>query len=63
MALVTSHDRDLIALDGSLQDRRRLALDHPGSQLAGHPLHIVFVQLQLLGDLGVGQAQPYSIGT
>jgi len=57
------HDIHLIALDGSLQARRLLALDHPGAQLAGHALHIVFVQVQLLRDLCVGQVQPHEIQT
>jgi hypothetical protein len=29
MSFVARHDIDLVTLDGFLEDRRRLALDHP----------------------------------
>ena len=51
MSFVTGHDIHLIALDNFLQDRLRLARNHTLSQLPGHSVHVIFVAIQLLGDL------------
>ena len=55
VSLMTRHDIDFVTLDGILEDRRGLTLNHPVSKLIGHTLHIVFVEIQLLGNLGVRQ--------
>ena len=51
MSFVTRHDIDFIALNGPLEDCRRLAFDDPLSQLRGHSLHVIFIEIQFLGNL------------
>lgn len=60
---MTGHDIDLVALYVPRQDGVRLAGNNPLSQLLGHPLHIVWVQPQLVGNLGIRQVQTHEIQT
>jgi hypothetical protein len=47
------HHIDLVAFHFPGQDRVGLAGDDPLAQLLGHPLHVIHVQSQLLGNLGI----------
>jgi len=58
---VARHDIDFVTLYGFLEDRLRLAIDHPLSQLIGHSLHVIFVEIQFPGNLGVREVQPHEI--
>jgi hypothetical protein len=40
---------------------RWLAYNYALAQLAGHLLHIVYIQVQFLGDLAIGQIEPHEI--
>ena len=51
---MAGHDIDLVAFHVSRQNRFGLAGDDAVTQVLGHPLHVVWIQPQLLGDLGVG---------
>lgn len=63
MPLVTGHDVHFITFHFSRQDRFRLAADDPAPELFGHPLDVIWVHAQLLGDLRVGQVQSHEIQT
>ena len=54
---------NLIAFHFPRQGRFGLAGDDPLAQLLGHPLHVIRVQPQLLGDLGIRQVQHNEIQT
>ena len=53
-SFMAGHDIDLVAFHVSRQNRFGLAGDDAVTQVLGHPLHVVWIQPQLLGDLGVG---------
>ena len=52
---------DLITFNRFIQGHFRLAGNHTLAQLVCHVLDITRVQLQLLGDLAVGQVKPHEI--
>ena len=56
---MTGHHGPLIAFHLARQSRFRLASHDPVPQWLGHPLRVVRVQAQLLGNLGIGQIQPH----
>jgi hypothetical protein len=60
---MTGHHVHLIAFHLTRQDRFRLAGDDPFSQLLGHPLHVVRVQAQFLGNLAIRQIQSHEVQT
>jgi len=51
LSFVTGHDIDFIALDGPLEDCRRLAFHDSLAPLRGHGLYVIFVEIQFLGNL------------
>lgn len=53
MALVSGDHVNLVALHLTRQARGRLAGDDARAQLRGHPLRIVLIQTQFVGDLEV----------
>ena len=55
------HDVDLIAFDLAGQDDWGLVLDDALPQLRAHPLGVIGVEVQLAGDLLVGEVQPQEI--
>lgn len=61
MSLVARHDIDFVTLDSFLENRRWLTIDHPLPQLRGHSLHVIFVEIQFPGNLGVREVQPHEI--
>jgi hypothetical protein len=56
-----SHHIDLITFDLAIELHLRLADHHPLAQLAGHLLNITRIQIQLLGDLTVGEVESHEI--
>ncbi len=60
---MTCHHIDFIALDLTAQPRRGLALHNALAQLAGHLLHVILVQVQLAGNLLVGEVESHQIQT
>src|SRR5512143_4157106 len=50
-----------IALDLPRQVRLRLMHHHAGTQLLGHPVHVILIQPQLACDLLVGKIQPHPV--
>src|SRR3954451_3394847 len=61
MALVPGHDVDLVALDLAAEGDLGLPQDHPLPQRGRHPLGVVGVEVELLGDLLVGEVQPHEV--
>lgn len=55
------HHIDLVAFYFPHQGGFGLAGDDALTQWLGHLLHIVRIQPQLLGDLGIRQVQPHKI--
>ena len=55
------HDRDLIAFDLAAERDLGLALHDPLPELGGHLLGIIGVEVQLLGDLCVGEVQAHEV--
>ena len=53
MSFMTRHHVYLVAFHLTRQARFRLAGDDPCAQLLGHPLHVVRIQAQFLGNLGI----------
>ena len=58
---MTSHHVDLVAFHLPRQDRFGLTGDDPFPELFSHPLYIVRIQAQLVGELRVRQIQPHEI--
>jgi hypothetical protein len=61
MALMSGHHIDFVALDLPFQHDRRATLDDPLTELADHRPGVVFVDVQLLGDLQSREVQPHEI--
>ena len=55
------HNVNLVAFDLARQHHRRLFGQNPLTQLSGHVLRAVRVQLQFLSDLRIRQIQPQEI--
>ena len=55
------HDVDFVAFDLACEDNRGLALDDALPQPRAHPLGVIGVEVQLAGDLLVGEVQPQEI--
>jgi len=58
---VPGHHVHLVALDLAAERNLGLALDDPLTELGGHHLGIVGVDVQFLGDLLVGEIQPHEV--
>ena len=63
MTLMSRHHIDFVAFDFSRKRRRRLFGNDALTQLPGHLLNIVFVQVQFLSNLLIRQIQPHEIQT
>ena len=60
---MTSDEVDLVAFDLARQDRDGLREHDAIAQLPPHALHVVLVEVELLGDLPVGNIQPHQVQT
>src|SRR5262249_19555271 len=63
MALMPGHDIDLVAFDFTFENDRGLVIDDALPQLRAHALGIVRIEVQLAGDLLIGEVQPQEIQT
>ena len=61
MALVPGHHVHLVALDLTAERHLGLAPDDALTELGGHHLGVIGVDVQLLGDLLVGEVQPHEV--
>ncbi len=52
---------DLVTFDRFIELHLRLADHHPLAQLVSHLLNIARIQIQLPGDLTVGEIEPHEI--
>jgi hypothetical protein len=62
MSFVTRDDVDLVAFHLPGQHGFALALNDPRAQLLGHPLNVVRIQAEFLGDLCVRWLFGISVG-
>ena len=60
---MTGHYIHLVAFPLSRQERFGLAGDDPFPERFCHPLYIVQIQAQLVGNLGIRQIQSHEIQT
>ena len=51
MPFVAGHDLDLVAFDGAFELRLRFEIDHAGTQVDGHLMDIILVQIKFLREL------------
>jgi hypothetical protein len=58
---MSGDDVDLITLDLTGEDNLRLPSDDPFPQLGGHPLGVVGIQIEFLGDLLIREVQPHEV--
>ena len=63
MAFVAGDDVDLITLDKALERRFRFQVNDTATQLSGHLLNIIFVEIEFFRDLLVRQVEPHQIQT
>src|SRR5262249_50000372 len=61
VALVSGHDVNLVALDLAAEPHLRLPPDDPLPQHGRHPLGVVWVEVESLGDLLVGEVQAHEV--
>jgi len=61
MALVPGHDVDLVALDLAAELHLRLPLNDPLPQHGRHPLGVVGIEVEFLGDLLVREVQAHEV--
>ena len=61
MSLMSGDDVDLVAFDRAGENDLGLVLDDALPQLRAHPLGVVGIEIQLAGDLLVGEIQPEEI--
>src|SRR4051812_36631231 len=59
--LVPRYHVDLVDLDLTPKDHRRELGGEPAAQLLGHELHVGLAQVQLPGDLPVGEVEPHQV--
>jgi len=63
MALVAGDHIHFVTLNLTAEHRLGLVDHHALAQLLGHALNIILVQIQLPGDLLIGQVQSHEIQT
>ena len=63
MTLMSCYHIDFVAFDFPRKRHRRLLGDDAFTQLLGHLLNVVFVQVQFLSNLLIRQIQPHEIQT
>jgi len=60
---MSSHHIDFVALDRAFQDDRRTAIDDPLAELPDHRPGVIFVDIELLGNLQSRKVEAHKIQT
>jgi hypothetical protein len=61
MPFVAGDDVNLVAFDRALKLRFGLEVDHAATQLRGHLMDVILVEVKFLGDLLVRQIEPHQV--
>src|SRR5216684_3686142 len=63
VAFMACHHIHFVTLDFSAQVDLRLVSPDSGAQLTRHLMHVIFVQVEFLGDLLIGEIQAHQVQT
>jgi hypothetical protein len=63
LALVASHDVDLVTFHLICSGGRRLLDDNAVASLTRHLMHVILVQIELLGNLSIRAVETHEIQT